>query len=114
MVSTPSRFAVSSAANRVAADIERTVQRHTAAACKRNQFGHTFLIKIALRREHADDNAVRAERGKALHLTASSSNSLSVYKKSPQRGRSSTRTGTETRSRTMRNRSSSGEVTADH
>lgn len=70
MVSTPSRFAVSSAANRVAADIERTVQRHTAAACKRNQFGHTFLIKIALRREHADDNAVRAERGKALHLTA--------------------------------------------
>lgn len=48
MVSTPSRFAVSSAANRVAADIERTVQRHTAAACKRNQFGHTFLIKIAL------------------------------------------------------------------
>ena len=29
-----------------------------------------FLIKVALRRGHADDNAVRAERGKALHLTA--------------------------------------------
>ena len=46
------------------------MQRHTAAACKRDQFFHARLVKIALGCEHADNNAVRAERGKALHLTA--------------------------------------------
>ena len=110
MVSTPSRRAASSASNG---------SRHRSnARCRVTPQPPARAISSAMRGSSSAPSGVSTpmttpsapSAAKRRTCRRSSSNSESEYKKSPKRGRSSTRIGMSTRSRTMRNRSSQGEV----
>ena len=99
-----------SASVRVAAHIERAVERDPAAARQRDQLRHARLVQRSVRPKHADHDPIRPQRGKAPDLPPQQLELLLNTGNPRNRGRSSTRIGISTRLRTMRNRSSSGEV----